>query len=202
MTSPTTRRIGILAFPDMEELDAIGPYEILAAWTRPWPDDGWDVVLFSRDGQPVTCAKGLTVQAQASAADVGPLDVLIHPGGHGTRAQIEDADHVAWVRGLDVPLMTSVCTGSLVLAAAGLLAGRPATTHHTALDTLARLDPSIEVRHGERYIDDGDVITSAGVSAGIDMALHLVARLHSPERAREVARYTEWDHGEYGSPAS
>jgi transcriptional regulator GlxA family with amidase domain len=88
----------------------------------------------------------------------------------------------------DVPLMTSVCTGSLVYAAAGLLANRPATTHWGSLEHLAELDPTIDVRGEERFVDDGDVVTSAGVSAGIDMALHLVMRLAGVERARQVRR--------------
>jgi transcriptional regulator GlxA family with amidase domain len=89
--------------------------------------------------------------------------------------------------------MTSVCTGSLVYADAGLLAGKPATTHWSALDLLAQLDPSIELRPDDRFVDTGSVITAAGVSAGIDMALHLVRRLHSEERAREVRRYIQYD---------
>jgi transcriptional regulator GlxA family with amidase domain len=89
--------------------------------------------------------------------------------------------------------MTSVCTGSLVYAAAGLLRGRPATTHWASLDRLAELDPSIEVRRDARFVDDGDLVTSAGVSAGIDMALHLVARLAGQDRAREVRRGIQYD---------
>lgn len=91
--------------------------------------------------------------------------------------------------------MTSVCTGSLVYAAAGLLSHRPATTHWASLDTLAELDPSIDVRADERFVDDGDVVTSAGVSAGIDMALHLVDRLAGTDRAREVRRGIQYDPG-------
>jgi transcriptional regulator GlxA family with amidase domain len=89
--------------------------------------------------------------------------------------------------------MTSVCTGSLVYAAAGLLSGRPATTHRAALDELAVADPSVELRPHDRYVDDGDVISSAGVSAGIDMALHLVRRLAGEDRAREVRRGIQYD---------
>jgi transcriptional regulator GlxA family with amidase domain len=92
-----------------------------------------------------------------------------------------------------VPLMTSVCTGSLVYAKAGLLAGRPATTHWTALDHLAELDDTIDVRRDDRFVDDGDIVTSAGISAGIDMALHLVARLASVERARGVRKGIQYD---------
>ena len=89
--------------------------------------------------------------------------------------------------------MTSVCTGSLVYAAAGVLAGRPATTHWASLDLLAELDASIDVRRDERVVDDGDVVTSAGISAGIDMALHLVARLAGVERARQIRRVLQYD---------
>ena len=121
--------------------------------------------------------------------------VHIYPGGLGTRPQLEDESQLSWVRQqrLVVPLMTSVCTGSLVFAAAGLLAHRPATTHWNSLETLAQLDPTIEVRADERFVDDGDVVTSAGISAGIDMALHLVSRLAGIDRAREVRRGIQYD---------
>lgn len=189
------RHIGILLFPDVEELDAIGPWEVLASWTRTYPQDGWAVTTLSRDGGIVSCSKGLDVVARHSFADVPPVEVLLHPGGRGTRPQLVDDEHLAWVREQRAvtPLMTSVCTGSLVYAAAGLLAGRPATSHWSTLDTLAALDPSIDVRPDDRFVDDGDVITSAGVSAGIDMALHLVVRLAGADRAREVRRDIQYD---------
>ena len=189
------RRIGILLFPDVEELDAVGPWEVLAWWVRAHPEDGWAVTTLSTDGGPVRCAKGLTVLAEHSYAGAPPLDVLVYPGGRGTRAHLTDPAQLDWVRRqrAEVPLLTSVCTGSLVYAAAGVLADRPATTHWATLDRLAELDPSIDVRRDERFVDDGDVVTSAGVSAGIDMALHLVARLAGPERAREVRRGIQYD---------
>ncbi|MEU8825061.1 DJ-1/PfpI family protein [Streptomyces sp. NPDC048636] len=195
MDNEDARKIGILLFPEVEELDAVGPWEVLSYWTRTFAEDGWQVFCFSADGNPVTCAKGLTIEAHHSMADMPALDVLLHPGGRGTRPQVHDEKHVEWVRSQrrSVPLMTSVCTGSLVFAAAGLLAGRPATTHWASLDRLAELDPTIDVRAEERFVDDGDVVTSAGISAGIDMALHLVARLASPERAREVRRGIQYD---------
>lgn len=195
MTTPATRQIGIVLFPDMEELDAVGPWEVLSSWTRTFPQDGYEVSCLSRDGGPVRCAKGLTIQAHHSFADAPALDVLIHPGGQGTRPQLADAAHLDWVRGQReaVPLMTSVCTGSLVYAAAGLLRDRPATTHWASLDLLAELDPTIDVRPDERFVDDGDLVTSAGVSAGIDMALHLVVRLAGAERAGHVRRYIQYD---------
>lgn len=195
MSAERSRHIGILLFPGVEELDAIGPWEVLAYWTRHFPEDGWTVSCLSADGGPVECAKGLVVHAH-HAIDAAPaLDVLLHPGGEGTRPLARDPEHLEWLRRLrgEVPLLTSVCTGSLVLAAAGLLRDRPATTYWSAFDELTALDPTIEPRPDERYVDDGDVITSAGVSAGIDMALHLVRRLAGEDRAREVRRGIQYD---------
>jgi transcriptional regulator GlxA family with amidase domain len=190
-----TKHIGILLFDDVEELDAVGPWEILANWTLTYPQDGWTVSFVSRDGQPVRASKGLVLGAHHSFADVPPMRVLIHPGGQGTRTLMRDANHLAWVRGqrATVPLMTSVCTGALVYAAAGVLARRPATTHWQSLELLRELDPSIDVQDAARFVDDGDVITSAGVSAGIDMALHLVDRLAGADRARAVRRDVQYD---------
>lgn len=191
----SARHIGILLFDDVEELDAVGPWEILANWTLTFPQDGWSVSFVSRDGQPVRASKGLVMGAHHSFADVPPMRVLVHPGGQGTRTLMRDEDHLAWVRGqrATVPLMTSVCTGALVYAAAGVLARRPATTHWESLELLHELDPSIDVQESARFVDDGDVITSAGVSAGIDMALHLVARLAGADRARAVRRDVQYD---------
>jgi transcriptional regulator GlxA family with amidase domain len=155
------RHIGILLFDGVEELDAVGPWEVLSWWTGSYPEDGYTASTFSADGRPVTCNKGLVVSP------------------HHSRAV--------------VPLMTSVCTGSLVYAQAGLLRDRPATTYWNALGGLTDRDPTIDVRPDARWVDDGDVITASGVSAGIDMALHLVVRLAGEERAREVRRGIQYD---------
>jgi transcriptional regulator GlxA family with amidase domain len=189
------KHIGIVLFPDVEELDAIGPWEVLSAWTRYFPDDGYAVCCVSRSGGLVQCAKGLAVQAHHSFADAPELDVLVYPGGLGTRPQLNDDDQLNWVRAqrATAGLMSSVCTGSLVYAAAGLLSHRPATTHWASLDLLAELDPTIDVRRDQRFVDDGEVITAAGVSAGIDMALQLVVRLAGADRAREVRRIIQYD---------
>jgi len=189
------KTIGIVLFDDVEELDAVGPWEVLAYWTRTWPDDGWRVLTVAPQGGVVTCAKGLRIVADHRFDDAPPLDVVVHPGGRGTRPQLIDEGHLRWVRdqAASAELMTSVCTGSLVYAAAGLLRDRPATTHWASLDLLATLDPTIQLRPEARFVDDGEVITSAGVSAGIDMALHLAIRLAGVERAREVRRGIQYD---------
>jgi transcriptional regulator GlxA family with amidase domain len=191
----TTEHIGILLFDEVEELDAVGPWEVLAFWIRRFPEDGYDITTLSRSGDSSKCAKGLVIQADHSYTDAPPLDVLIYPGGQGTQPQLTDGDQLDWVKRQrqSVPLLASVCIGSLVYAAARLLANRPATTHWASLDELKKLDRSVDVRPDERYVDDGDIITSAGVSAGIDMALHLVDRLAGVERARYVRRAIQYD---------
>jgi transcriptional regulator GlxA family with amidase domain len=189
--------IGILLFDGVEELDAVGPWEVLAAWTQDHPDDGWTVSCLSRDGQPVTGAHGLVLGAHGAWDAAPAFGVLVHPGGGGANRLSREPEHLDWVRRQRavVPLMTSVCTGSLVYAAAGLIKGRPATTHWACLDMLRALDPTIEIREDVRYVDDGDLMTSAGVSAGIDMALHLVSRLAGSERARQIRRDIQYEPG-------
>jgi len=188
-------RIGIALFEDAEELDFAGPWEVLGAWATQWPDDGVEVLTVADTLEPVRCAKGLRVLPDATWEAAGPLDVLVYPGGMGTRPQLGDEAVRERLRGLagTGTLMTSVCTGSLVYADAGLLDGRPATTYWAQLELLGSLGRDIDVRGGDRFVDDGDVVTAAGVSAGIDMALHLVARLHSLDRARDVRRYIQYD---------
>ena len=187
--------IGLVLFDGVEELDAVGPWEVFAYWTLHHPEDGWSISCISPDGADVIGAKNLTLGAHHSFKNAPDLKVLVHPGGHGTRRLMRDEDHLEWVRTqrVKVPLMTSVCTGALVYAAAGLLTHRRATTHWQQLNQLAELDPTIDTDVHSRYVDDGDLVTSAGVSAGIDMALHLVARLAGHTRAREVRRGIQYD---------
>jgi transcriptional regulator GlxA family with amidase domain len=193
--TPAQRHIGLFLFDGVEELDAVGPWEVLAYWTQHHAEDGWSISCLSADGQDVIGAKNLVLGAHHSLDAAPALDVLIHPGGHGTRRLLRDRAHLDWIRTqrMVVPLMAAVCTGSLVYAAAGLLTGRPATTHWASLNLLSEIDPTIKTDVESRFVDDGDLLTSAGVSAGIDMALHLVARLAGVERAREVRRGIQYD---------
>jgi transcriptional regulator GlxA family with amidase domain len=187
-------RIAIAVFEGAEELDFAGPWEVLAAWRFLYPDDV-EVVMVGEDTAPVTCAKGMRVVADTSWDELGDVDVLVYPGGRGTRVQLGDDMIRARLRALRQrgTLMTSVCTGALVYADAGLLDGRAATTYWSAFDELLPLGRDITPRPHDRFVDSGEVITAAGVSAGIDMALHLVGRLGSPEKAREVRRYIQYD---------
>lgn len=188
-------RIAIALFEDAEELDWAGPWEVFGTWATQWPKDGVEVLTVADTTDPIRCAKGLRVLADVTWPELGAIDVLLYPGGIGTRRQLGNEAVRERLRSLAGAgtLIVSVCTGSLVLADAGLLDGRPATTHWASLELLATLGRDIDVRPEERYVDDGEVITAAGVSAGLDVSLHLVARLHSRDRAAEVRREIQYD---------
>ncbi len=150
-------RIAVALFDGAEELDFAGPWEVLAAWATQWPDDGIEVFTVARSTEPVACAKGMRVLADHTWESAPPFDVLVYPGGVGTRRDLADPVILDRLRGLrdGGTLMTSVCTGALVFAAAGLLRDRPATTWWGALDRLAELDPTLEVRPDDRFVDIG-----------------------------------------------
>jgi transcriptional regulator GlxA family with amidase domain len=168
---------------------------VLSVWARTWPGDEVNVFTVAESREPITCAKGLRVLSERTWDWVGDVDVLVYPGGRGVMSQLGDERIRARLRRLAErgTLMTSVCTGALMYADAGLLDGRAATTHWSAVEDLEELGRNIDVRPEARFVDSGEVITAAGVSAGIDMALHLIARLHSDERAREVRRHIQYD---------
>jgi transcriptional regulator GlxA family with amidase domain len=186
-------RIAIHIFDGAEELDWAGPWEVLAYWAA--RHDDIEVVTVADGTGPIECAKGLRVLCDHTWDDVGPVDVLVYPGGRGTRGHLGDERIRERVRAFHDAgtLLMSVCTGSLVLADAGLLDHRPATTHWGSVELLGELGTGIEVRPDDRFVDDGDIITAAGVSAGIDAALHLVARLASVDEARAVRRGIQYD---------
>jgi len=189
-----TTRIAVFVFEGAEELDFVGPWEVLTMWAKSFEDDV-EVFTIAPGGDTVTCAKGLRVVPDYTIDSAPAFDVLVYPGGEGNRAHIGNDEIRTWLRkNADRgALMTSVCTGSLVFADAGLLDGKSATTHWMWTEMLGTLGTDVDVRTDDRFVDAGTVITAAGVSAGIDMALHLVARLASPDRARDVKRYIQYD---------
>ncbi|WP_434101129.1 DJ-1/PfpI family protein [Streptomyces malaysiensis] len=193
MTDALGYRVTVLLFDGVEELDAIGPWETLRFWQVLTKRD---VVVrtASIDGRPVRCGMGLMVTPDGAVDDGSRPDLLVHPGGAGTDLLRADQGHLSRLRSLAAggTLLASVCNGSLVLAAAGLLDGLPATSHWGVLDELASRYPGVDVRTGQRWVDAGHIVTSAGVSAGIDMALHLVDRLEDAEMARSVAHAMEY----------
>lgn len=199
--NPSRWNVAILVFDGVEVLDFAGPFEVFSR-TRTVPgtesrrtDDAapFEVFTVARTRGPVTATGGLVVTPHAGFDDCPRVDLLLVPGGFGTRPLLEDAETLAWIaaRSREARLTTSVCTGSLLLAKCGVLAGRRATTHRGALDLLAQLHDPALVEREARVVDDG-VVSSAGVSAGIDMAFHVVAARCGRAVAEETARYIEY----------
>ncbi len=193
--------VAILLFDDVEVLDFAGPFEVFSR-TRLTPgvdsrrtDDGapFNVFTVARMTGPITATGGLRVLPDHDFATAPDINLLVVPGGFGTRDLLDDSDTLDWIRNTaDRALyVTSVCTGSLLLARCGLLKGRRATTHWGALDLLAKTDPTVTVEQDKRVVEDG-VVTSAGVAAGIDMALAMVETLHGAAVADETARFIDF----------
>ncbi|MGF1428036.1 DJ-1/PfpI family protein [Kitasatospora sp. LaBMicrA B282] len=181
-------QIAILLYPDLTALDAIGPYEVLGRLP------GVEVVFTAKEAGPVRTDLGsLTMTVDRPLGEVTRPDVLLVPGGPGTAAQLADQEVLAWVRSVDrtTRWTTSVCSGSLLLAAAGLLTGRRATSHWAALDGLARL--GAQPVGDERMVPDGKYLTAAGVSAGLDMALRLAGSIAGDRTAEAVQLVLEYD---------
>jgi len=184
---------GILIFDDAEELDFVGPWEVFTMARMGGHEDDRVVTLAERKG-PVRCAKGLRVLPDHTFEDAPPLDVVLVPGGQGTRKEVDNTVLVDWLAktGAACQWVTSVCTGSYLLHRAGLARGRRVTTHWAFCETL-REQGDVEVLEGVRYVRDGNLVTAAGVSAGIDMALWLVGQLHGVAHARQTQRFMEYD---------
>lgn len=187
--------VAIALFPGVEELDWVGPWEVLSGWAGSWPEDGVNVFTVADTDGVIVCARGARVLADHTWETAPPYDVLLYPGGPGVRPLLDDETVRKRVRAAAEAdtVLASVCTGALVLADAGVLDNRPATTYWSSFDHLLALGTNIEARPDDRFVDDGEVVTAAGVSAGIDMALHLVRRFHSEERARQVRRFIQYD---------
>ncbi len=188
-----TKTIGIVLFPDFEDLDAIGPREALTMMAKASGGE-WEVILISEDGRPVTSFLGTGFLVDHSYASCPPLDVILIPGGLGTRTQMNNAGHIEFVKrqGQQATWVTSVCTGALVLHRAGFLDGKRATTHWGSIPELQKLGGNTTVVNDQRWVHDGNVITAAGVSAGIDMALYLISLLRDPATAKRVQQMMEY----------
>ncbi len=193
--------VGILIFDGVEVLDFAGPFEVFSR-TRLTPgsesrrsDDSapFSVFTVAKSRAPIRTTGDLQVLPHHGFADAPPIDLLLVPGGFGTRALVDDAPTLDWIRRVSATARktTSVCTGSLLLAKAGLLEGRRATTHWGALDLLDGMGAGVTVDRERRVVDDG-VITSAGVASGIDMAFYVVETLFGRDVADETARYIEY----------
>lgn len=199
MSEHLIRTVGILIFDDVEVLDFCGPFEVFSV-ARPVEEAGdehrlFQAVTIAEEMRIIRCRGGLLVQPHATISDCPPLDLLVVPGGMGTRRERHNARLIEWITAQNdrTELTTSVCTGAFLLAEGGLLNDRRATTHWASADWMRETYPAITMLADARVVDEGHIVTSAGISAGIDMSLHVVARLHGEDVARWTARRMEYD---------
>ena len=197
------KNVGILVFRDIEVLDFCGPFEVLSVTrldeekrrSEPSP---FNVFLVAETAETVVTTGGMKVQPDYTLASCPPLDMLIVPGGWGTRREMDNPRLLEWIveRAEQVEILASVCTGALLLGKAGLLENRRATTHWRSLELMQQLFPQTKVERALHFVEDGNVWSSAGISAGVDMALRLVARWHGEVVARATARHMEYPYPE------
>ena len=192
---------GILVFPDVEVLDFCGPFEVLSTTRLTEPrkredESPFDVRLVAEAGCPLRATGGLRVIPDHTFADAPQFDLLVVPGGWGTREEINNPRLIEWVRrqAAGAKLVASVCTGSFLSTKAGLLAGRRATTHWKSLDRMRDAFPDVTVDCHSHVVEDGTIFTSAGISAGIDLALRVVARVCGESVARGTAAHMEYPY--------
>lgn len=199
MDEKQTRTVGILVFDEVEVLDFCGPFEVFSV-ARPVGEhqDGeplFEAVVIAEEDRIVSCIGGLLVKPHATIEEHPPLDILVVPGGLGTRRERANARLLDWMEAQNsrTELTTSVCTGAFLLAERGLLDSKRATTHWASVDRMRGQYPNVEVLADTRFVDEGHIVTSAGISAGIDMSLHVVGLLHGEETAAWTARLMQYD---------
>ncbi|HET6329051.1 MAG TPA: DJ-1/PfpI family protein [Planctomycetaceae bacterium] len=195
------RNVAILIFPEVEVLDFCGPFEAFSVTSEVSAPGAFNVFTVAEQPGPVHTRNGLSVNPHYRLDDAPQPHVLLIPGGLGTRPLLNNQPLLEWIRtkSKSAELTLSVCTGSLVLAKAGLLDGLGTTTHWGAIDLLRELAPKSTVYTDRRFVDNGHVICSAGIAAGIDMSLHVIERLLGPDATLKTARYMEypWHAGAY-----
>ncbi len=186
------KKVGALLFEGFELLDVFGPLE---AWGKLAAGGGWEVVTAAESAGVVTSAQGPKAVADYSLAECPKLDVLLVPGGIGTRKQVVNGALLEWLkqRSGEAERVTSICTGAALLARAGLLDGLRATSNKASFAWVAEQGPAVRWIRQARWVEDGRFVTSSGVSAGIDMTLSVIARVAEPETAERIAVYMEYD---------
>jgi len=198
MEALPTRRVAVVLFDGFTVLDVYGPVQAFAASTLRREDGSFhrhfQVVTVAQEAGPVKSGEGPTTIADYSFDTLPPVDILLIPGGMGTRKSVDDAALIDLIKraSSNSDMTTTVCTGTALLARTGLLDHRPATTNKMAWEWVKSQGPEVDWKRVARWVDDGNIVTSSGVSAGIDMALALVARLHDRETAERAARVMEY----------
>lgn len=188
-----SRNVAILVFDDVEVLDFCGPFEVFSIAGRPYNENPFTIHIVA-EKSPILARGQLSINPRYTIVDCPQPDILVVPGGSGARQEMHNHLLIDWIKdqAKKAELVLSVCTGALLLAKAGLLEDLVATTHHGALDLLEEIAPNTTIQY-KRFIDNGQIITSAGVSAGIDMSLYVVSRLLGKEYALEAAKRMEYD---------
>ena len=188
-------RVAILIFDGVEVLDFAGPFEVFGVARTSYGDFACEVFTVALEQREISARNGLRIVPHLTAADVGAVDIWVVPGGFGTRRELTNPAMLEfiWTTSNAASLTLSVCTGSLLLAAAGLLVGRSATTHRGAMDELRSLNCGAYILPVARIVDNGRIVTSAGISAGVDAALYIVGRFFGQESAEETAYYMQYD---------
>jgi len=191
----TSRNVGIFIFDEVEVLDFCGPFEVFSVAGKRNGLNPFNVYTVAKESGPIAARNALSINPHFSFADCPRPDILLIPGGAGTRQEMHKVEVLEWIRerSRETELLLSVCTGSLLLGKAGLLDGLTVTTHHRALAELEKAAPNSTIDSKRRFVDNGKIITSAGISAGIDMSLEVVAKLLGREQALETASYMEYD---------
>jgi transcriptional regulator GlxA family with amidase domain len=184
---------GILLFEGVEELDAIGPWEVLKVAVEGL--EGEKVLTVAEKAAPIVCEKGMRIIPDHTYAEISTLDVLLIPGGSGARRETDNPATTEWLQAVanTCTWVTSVCTGAFLVVGSGLASGRRITTHHDFISALRKLDGA-EVIEGVRYVRDGNLVTAAGVMSGIEMSLWLVEELYGSEVLRRTKSYIAYDY--------
>ncbi len=193
-TASASANVAVLVFDGVEPLDFCGPFEVFSAVKQPDGSAPFSVFTCAEKAGPVETIGGLSINPRFEISQCPPIDLLVIPGGWGTRDQLENRRLLDWLRAT-APQAThvlSVCTGALLLAKAGLLDGLSATTHHEVMDLLHLMAPKTTIRRWERFVDNGQIVVAAGISAGIDAALHLVQKRLGKDIAIATAHYMEY----------
>ncbi len=185
--------VGILLFNDIELLDFAGPYEVFSV-TAELNDQLFKVFTITKDGGTIKSVNGLRVAPDYGFAGHPPVDILVVPGGVGTKAAMRDAETLGWVKRLsaDAKITMSVCSGARILGALGLLDGLATVTHHEVAAELRAIAPQAVIDLDKRFTDNGRIMTAGGIAAGIDLALHIVRKLHGAAIAARTVRYMEY----------
>jgi transcriptional regulator GlxA family with amidase domain len=188
------KNVGILLFDNVEVLDFAGPFEVFSV-TGQRDGDGYFKVFTTSENDVVEAVNGLKIMSDYRLDNHPEIDILVVPGGYGARAAIKNDQLLGWVKNISKKseYTLSVCTGSLILAQAGLLKYLEATTHHTCYDLLEKLDDTLILKK-ERFVDNGNIITAAGVSAGIDASMYLIEKIHGEAVSKETAKYIEYPY--------